>query len=90
MKTKDIYFVELTDTFGGEANYSWVTRFKVHANSERGALVKVSKHIGAQGKLRKKYELGDVIRYNITGAAVCLFLSGYIDEAEHYQGVKSL
>lgn len=90
MKTKDIYFVELTDTFGGEANYSWVRRFKIHANSERGALVKVSKHIGAQGKLRKQYELGDVIRYDITGAAVCLFLSGYIDEAEHYQGVESL
>jgi len=25
---KKLYFVEITDTFGGEANYSWVTRHR--------------------------------------------------------------
>lgn len=24
------YFIEITDTFSGEANYSWVTRHKVN------------------------------------------------------------
>ena len=28
-----MYFVEMTDTFGGEANYSWVNRFLVNAIS---------------------------------------------------------
>lgn len=40
------YFVEVTDTFGGEANYSWVKRLKVKANTMRGAVNKVSRDSG--------------------------------------------
>ena len=42
-KGQKFYFVELTDTFGGEANYSWVNRYKVVASSFNGAIRKVSK-----------------------------------------------
>ena len=30
---KHQFFVEMTDTYGGEANYSWVNRFLVTASS---------------------------------------------------------
>lgn len=36
------YFIEQTDTFGGEANYSWVRRYIVLAKTERGAMRKVA------------------------------------------------
>lgn len=32
------YQIEVTDTFGGEANYSWVRRYTCRAISERGAI----------------------------------------------------
>ena len=34
---KTLYFIEVTDVYGGEANYSWVTRHIIRANSTRGA-----------------------------------------------------
>lgn len=40
------YFVEITDTYGGEANYSWVTRHKVRASSARGALIRINRDSG--------------------------------------------
>ncbi len=30
---KNHYFIEMTDTFGGEANYCWVHRFIVSAST---------------------------------------------------------
>ena len=42
MRKQDLYFVEETDTFGGEANYSYVNRYIVKASTERGALRKVA------------------------------------------------
>lgn len=41
-----IYLVYITDTFAGDLNYSWVTKLKVKANSERGAIWKVSRETG--------------------------------------------
>ncbi len=38
---KPTYFIEMTDTFGGEANYCWVNRFLVSASSPRGAMRRV-------------------------------------------------
>jgi hypothetical protein len=38
---KNQYFIEMTDTFGGEANYCWVHRFIVSASSPRGAMRRV-------------------------------------------------
>ena len=40
------YYVYLTDTFGGDLNYSWVTKLKVKANSIHGVLCKVSRVTG--------------------------------------------
>lgn len=45
------YYFEITDTFGGETNYSWVKRVCVEAKSLRGALIKLSKHSGYHWRL---------------------------------------
>ena len=43
---KRYFYFEMTDTFGGELNYSWVKRYKVKAKSTRGALQIVSRLTG--------------------------------------------
>jgi hypothetical protein len=85
---QSIFYVEITDTYGEDANYSWVKRFKVHASSALGAIRKVSTETGLN--FRKEWDTGDLSRYDATQCAVCAFLSGYEDQAEHYSSVKSL
>lgn len=87
-KTTEVYFVELTDTFGGEANYSWVTRFKVHASSIVSAVRKVSKQTGLN--FRKQWDSGDLVRYDSKSGATCLFVSAYEDQAERMFHVESI
>lgn len=48
MQTFNLY---LTDLFCGQLNYSYVTKFKVGANSLHGALCKVSKATGLNFRL---------------------------------------
>lgn len=90
MKMKEIFFVEVTDTYGGEANYSWVHRFKVHANTERGAMRKVANKMGYVGGTRKDWDTGDMSRWDWRRAAVCAFVEGYTDQAERKMFVESI
>jgi hypothetical protein len=90
MKMKNIYFVEVTDTFGDEANYSWVQRFKVHANTERGAMRKVQRFMPYAGGVKKACSFGDMDRWNWNKACVCAFVEGYIDQAEYVSRVQSI
>ena len=84
---KNHYFVEMTDTFGGEANYCWVHRFIVSASSERGAMRKVAKKTG--------FTVRNVgcDRWDSTRGAVCYFVE-WIDVAdiegrkEQYSGIE--
>ena len=46
--------VYLTDLFCGELNYSFVTKLRVSATTERGAVCKVSKIAGLN--FRKQYD----------------------------------
>ena len=87
-KCKEIFYVEVTDTFGGEANYCWVRRFKVHANTMRGAAIKVGRYFGAKMKCVGDY--GDLRRYDFKGAAICAFVEGYENQAECFLNVKSI
>lgn len=48
------YEVEITDTFGGEANYCWVRNYTVTSSSIRGAVAKAGKLFGVSG-WRKAY-----------------------------------
>lgn len=74
------YFIEITDTFGGDANYSWVTRHKVKANTVRGAVWKVSHDSGMNWHCVGDY--GDMCRYDSASGATCLFISEW-DQDQH-------
>lgn len=78
---KPRYFVEFTDTYGGEANYSWVHRFIVTASSPRGAIRKVAKKTGFSNQLRKVADYGDLTRHNVDRACLCFFTQ-YADPEE--------
>ena len=69
---KSTFRIEVTDTFGGEANYSWVRRFEVKAVSFRGAITALAKREG--GGFRLAYNSGDVARYDLQGACICAFV----------------
>lgn len=79
------YFVEVTDTYGGDANYSWVRRYKVRASSIRGAIGKVSRDYGAS--FRADYNDGTDARYDARGMGVCAFVSDW-DESAHGQYLR--
>lgn len=69
--------VEITDLFGGEANYSWVKRYTVTAKSFRGAIAMVSKLYGSGW--RKTIECGDYCQYKMQGACVTAFVTADYD-----------
>lgn len=86
-QTENYYQVEITDTFGGEANYSWVRRYKVKAKSRRSALIKISKETGL--KFRHYYDIPDenfTQRYNAKGACICMFIGNmYTENSDDYE-----
>ena len=53
----ETYFFEYTDTFGGEANYSWVRKGEVKASSMKQAIRKAKKELGLNGA-RFRYDKG--------------------------------
>lgn len=67
------YNVEITGTFGGEANYCWVRRYTVKARSLRGAIQIISKKTGYTW--RKAWDDGETARYDARGACVCCFIT---------------
>ena len=79
MKTKNTYLFEVTDTFGGEANYSWVRRYTVHATSMSGAIRMVNREEGF-GRLTKVWETFGCARWDVPNCAICIF--GYGHEGE--------
>lgn len=74
---KNLYFIEITDTFGGEANYSWVTRHAIKAKSERGAINALSRRSGISW-----HNVG--FRYDSKSGATCAFVDEYDPEVHDY------
>lgn len=68
--------IELTDTFAGEANYSWVHRMEIKDDdlSNRQILKRVRNELGITGKLVKVIDTFDFLRYNLIGACACLHI----------------
>jgi len=86
---KNHYIIEMTDTFGGEANYCWVNRFIVSASSERGAMRKVAKKTGFNVRSVGRD------RWDAVGACVCYFVEWVdADQAktlqDNYSGIEVL
>ena len=71
---KNHYFIEMTDTFGGEANYCWVNRFIVSASTPRGAMRRVCARTGDRVR-----DVG-CDRWDSRTDCVCYFVE-YIDDA---------
>lgn len=72
------FFVEVTDTFGGEANYSWVTRHKIKASTIRGAVIRLNRDSGLG--FRKAIDMGDTVRYDSHSGATCAFIEEWDNE----------
>lgn len=73
------YFIEMTDTFSGEANYCWVNQWLVQASSERGAIGMVTRLTGYHA-----HSVG-LDRYDVRGACICYFVQWIDgDDAQRY------
>jgi len=71
------YQAEYTDTFGGEANYSWVRKktFAAPANASNSTLLRrAKKALNIDGVFRLAVDTGDMLRYNEPGMNCCLFI----------------
>ncbi len=76
---KNFYYVEITDTYGGEANYSWVTRHVIRAKSERGAICALTRRSGIHWR-------NDGHRYLSKSGATCAFIADY--ESEYHKDYR--
>ncbi len=71
------FTVELTDTFGGEANYSWVKRKTFEAPrtiSDRALVRRAKALIGLQGR-HIKSDLGETIELRFAGQCIVCFIT---------------
>ena len=79
-RKKNLYIIEMTDTFGGEPNYCWARRYKTESVSIRGAITKLAKHYGRN--FRQDYCDGFSARYNAVGAQICVFIDEVDKDSE--------
>jgi len=73
-----MFDLEITDTFGGEANYCWVVREKIAlpAHASKRQLVQKAKALaGWTGWRCKVHDFGDLIRIEPQGACLVAFVS---------------
>ena len=63
----ETYYIEVTDTFGGECNYCWIRRYAVKATSERGAMRVIGNHGGFN--LRN-----DGLKWNFKNACIAAYV----------------
>ncbi len=70
---------ELTDTFSGEANYSWVRRGSIPAGSKEftnlAAIRRVKKALGWNGLRCKTSDFGDMIEIKPSGMCQVCFIN---------------
>lgn len=71
-------YIEMTDTYGGETNYSWVKRekFECAGMTDRQIVRKAKDLLGLKGvKCDKEYDTHDTIKYKIRNACVVFFIT---------------
>ena len=71
--------IEITDTFGGDANYSWVKRFDIETdvNATSGDILKEIEVASGFGGFTEAYDDGDSIRFDHETDCVCIFATCY-------------
>ena len=78
MTTKRIVQIEITDTYGGDANYSWVKRSTIYGMENKSdlAIVKaVKKQIGWSNIRCRVERYGDLIRLTPFRDCVTCFIT---------------
>ena len=68
--------IELTDTFSGEANYSWVRRYSIDAPeklSDLAMMRRIKKAAGMNGVRGVVSKYGDTVEFRPYGVCVVLF-----------------
>ena len=83
----DIHY-EITDTYGGEANYSWVKRGTIETKpgedySDLAAVRRVKKDAGWHNVRCKRENYGDMIALRPVGQCIIMFINF------HYHGIAS-
>ncbi len=81
MVQTDIHY-EITDTYGGEANYSWVKRGKIPCKpgedySDLAAVRRVKKDAGWENLRCKREDYGDMIVLRPVGQCIVMFINFY-------------
>ena len=69
---------EYTDTFGGEANYSWVRRetFEADQNATNALIMRRAKAaVGLSGVRGKTEDMGDTLAFRPYGICAVLFVT---------------
>lgn len=69
--------VELTDTFGGEANYNWVRRHKIDCKdkSDLAIMREAKRLVGLNGVRGRKEEYGDMVAFYPYGTCMVMFIT---------------
>lgn len=68
--------VEHTDTFGGEANYSWVRRATIEAPDSRQAIMRRAKAaVGLTGVRGRTHNFGDMLEFRPYGQCTVMFVT---------------
>ncbi len=75
MKTKTIKAtVEITDTYGGEANYSWVRRKEIEAKTPGGLVRAAKKAFGWENTRCRKQDCAETIILRPAGICQMMFI----------------
>jgi hypothetical protein len=77
LKTLTVWDVELTDTFGGEANYSWVRRDQLalpHDASRRSVIIAAKAALGLTGCRCRTFEHGEGFELRPVGSCTVAFV----------------
>lgn len=59
--------LEVTDTFGGQANYCWVDRCTIHAKSDRTVIRELKRMMGITGEHADVSDFGETYEVRPTG-----------------------
>ena len=76
------YYLELTDLFGGELNYSFIKRYTTKAKSMQGAISKLSKITGLNFRADFKASYDAV--YHSTSKLTGVYIEEYeLNDSDH-------
>ena len=72
------YLVEMTDTYSGQANYSWLQTASIEAEADASSaklIRRAKKALGVRTCAHRVSDYGDLIRLDLRNACVVIFIS---------------